>query len=104
MGNIKDMLNGEPFNACIANGMVEVWLRHTERLCHFFCVMELFAVSAEIFEIKISVLSFFNIFNALLWMFSENMTLREIAAAEGASAGAVKESLDAAKKKFQKNL
>ena len=36
-------------------------------------------------------------------MLSENMTLREIAAAEGASAGAVKESLDAAKKKFQKN-
>lgn len=66
MGNIKDMLNGEPINARIANGMVEIWLRHTERLCHFFCVMELFAVSAEIFEIKISVLSFFNIFNALL--------------------------------------
>lgn len=39
-----------------------------------------------------------------LWMLSENMTLREIAAAEGASAGAVKESLDAAKKKFQKNF
>lgn len=37
-----------------------------------------------------------------LWMLSENMTLCEIAAAEGASAGAVKESLDAAKKKFQK--
>lgn len=36
MGNIKDMLNGEPFTARIANGMVEVWLRHTERLCHFF--------------------------------------------------------------------
>lgn len=29
------------------------------------------------------------------------MTLCEIAAVEGASAGAVKESLDAAKKKFQ---
>ena len=39
-----------------------------------------------------------------LWMLSENMTLCEIAAAEGASAGAVKESLDAAKKKFQKNF
>lgn len=39
-----------------------------------------------------------------LWMLSENMTLREIAAAEGASAGAVKESLDAAKKKFQKKF
>lgn len=39
-----------------------------------------------------------------LWMLSENMTLCEIAAVEGASAGAVKESLDAAKKKFQKNF
>lgn len=39
-----------------------------------------------------------------LWMLSENMTLREIAAAEGASASAVKESLDAAKKKFQNNF
>lgn len=39
-----------------------------------------------------------------LWMLSENMTLREIVAAEAASAGAVKESLDAAKKKFQKNF
>ncbi len=39
-----------------------------------------------------------------LWMLSENMTLREIAAVEGASAGAVKESLDAAKKKFQNNF
>lgn len=39
-----------------------------------------------------------------LWMLSENMTLCEIAAAEGTSAGAVKESLDAAKKKFQKNF
>lgn len=39
-----------------------------------------------------------------LWMLSENMTLREIEAAEGAPAGAVKESLDAAKKKFQKNF
>lgn len=39
-----------------------------------------------------------------LWMLSENMTLREIEAAEGASAGTVKESLDAAKKKFQKNF
>lgn len=37
-----------------------------------------------------------------LWMLSENMTLCEIAAAEGTSAGAVKESLDAAKKNFQK--
>lgn len=39
-----------------------------------------------------------------LWMLSENMTLCEIAAVEGASAGAVKESLDAAKKKFQNNF
>lgn len=39
-----------------------------------------------------------------LWMLSENMTLREIAAAEGISVSAVKESLDAAKKKFQKNF
>lgn len=39
-----------------------------------------------------------------LWMLSENMTLCEIAAAEGACAGAVKESLDAEKKKFQKNF
>lgn len=39
-----------------------------------------------------------------LWMLSENMTLREIAAVEGASAGAVKESLDAEKKKFQNNF
>lgn len=39
-----------------------------------------------------------------LWMLSENMTLCEIAAAEGASASAVKESLDAAKKKFQNNF
>ena len=39
-----------------------------------------------------------------LWMLSENMPLCEIAAVEGASAGAVKESLDAAKKKFQNNF
>lgn len=39
-----------------------------------------------------------------LWMLSENMTLCEIAAVEGASASAVKESLDAAKKKFQNNF
>ena len=39
-----------------------------------------------------------------LWMLSENMTLCEIAAVEGASAGAVKESLYAAKKKFQNNF
>lgn len=39
-----------------------------------------------------------------LWMLSENKTLREIAAVEGASAGAVKESLDAEKKKFQNNF
>lgn len=39
-----------------------------------------------------------------LWMLSENMTLCEIAAAEGASASTVKESLDAAKKKFQNNF
>lgn len=39
-----------------------------------------------------------------LWMLSENMTLREIAAVEGASAGTAKESLDAAKKKFQNNF
>lgn len=32
-----------------------------------------------------------------LWILSENMTLCEIAAVEGASAGAVKESLDAAR-------
>lgn len=52
MGNIKDLLNGEPFNARIVNNMVEVWLRHTERLCHFSRVMELFTISASIFEIK----------------------------------------------------
>lgn len=52
MGNIKDLLNGEPFTARIVNDMVEVWLRHTERLCHFSRVMELFTISAEIFEIK----------------------------------------------------
>lgn len=39
-----------------------------------------------------------------LWMLSENMTLREIAAVERASASAVKESLDAAKKKFLNNF
>lgn len=39
-----------------------------------------------------------------LWMLSENMTLREIAAVEEASVSAVKESLDAAKKKFQNNF
>ena len=66
MGNIKDLLNGEPFTARIVNGMVEVWLRHAERLCHFFYVMELFAISAEIFEVKISLLNFFNIFNTFL--------------------------------------
>lgn len=70
MGNIKDLLNGEPFTARIVDGMVEVWLRHTERLCHFYCVMELFAISAEIFEIKISLLNFFNIFNPFLQNFS----------------------------------
>lgn len=39
-----------------------------------------------------------------LWLLSENMTLREIAVVEGASVSAVKESLDAAKKKFQNNF
>lgn len=39
-----------------------------------------------------------------LWILSENMPLCEIAAVEGASAGTVKESLDAAKKKFQNNF
>lgn len=37
-----------------------------------------------------------------LWMLSENMTLCEIAAAERASAGAVKESLDAQRRNFKK--
>ena len=39
-----------------------------------------------------------------LLMLDEGMTLREIAAAEGVSVNAVKESLDAAKKNFLKNF
>lgn len=39
-----------------------------------------------------------------LWMLSENMTMREIAAADGISVSAVKESLDTAKNNFQKNF
>ncbi len=39
-----------------------------------------------------------------LTMKADGMTLREIASAEGTTVNAVRESLDAAKKKFQKNF